>query len=45
VVACVPDSQHNSVHLKFLKQGDQTDLADLKVPSDDSAPALGLGSL
>jgi cyanophycinase len=45
VVACVPDSEHNSVRLKFLKSGDQTDLTDLKIPSGSFAPVLGLGSL
>ena len=35
VVACVPDSQHNSVSVKFLKSGDQTAFSDLKVPSAD----------
>ncbi|SIO46043.1 cyanophycinase [Singulisphaera sp. GP187] len=29
VVACVPDSQHKSVRLKFLKSGDTTAMADL----------------
>jgi len=45
VVACVPDSQNKSVRVKFLKSGDKTDLADLKVPSTGPAPVLGLGSL
>jgi cyanophycinase len=45
VVACVPDSRNHSVRLKFLKSGDQTDLADLKIPTIATAPALGLGSL
>jgi len=46
VVACVPDSQHNSVSVKFLKPGDQTALSDLKVPSEDEpTQALSLGSL
>ncbi len=45
VVACVPDSQNRSVRLKFLKSGDQTDLADLKIPEAAATPVLGLGSL
>ncbi|MHC5540898.1 hypothetical protein ACYOEI_21965, partial [Singulisphaera rosea] len=45
VVACVPDSQNRSVRLKFLKSGDQTDLADLKIPPAAEVPVLGLGSL
>jgi cyanophycinase len=45
VVACVPDSEHHSVRLRFLKPGDKTDLADLKLPSVSTAPLLGLGSL
>jgi cyanophycinase len=45
VVACVPDSQHNSVRLKFLKSGDQTALSDLKIPDVATTPVLGLGSL
>lgn len=45
VVACVPDSEHKSVRLKFLKSGDQTDLADLKIPTVATVPVLGLGSL
>lgn len=45
VVACVPDSQNRSVRLKFLKSGDHTDLADLKIPEAATTPVLGLGSL
>lgn len=47
VVACVPDTQHHSVSVKFLKSGDQTALSDLKEPTVEPtpAPALSLGSL
>ncbi|WP_422927271.1 cyanophycinase [Singulisphaera sp. PoT] len=45
VVACVPDTENKSVRLKFLKSGDQTPLADLKIPALAATPVLGLGSL
>lgn len=47
VVACIPDSQNNSVSVKFLKSGDETALSDLKAPSvePEPTPSLSLGSL
>jgi len=39
VVACIPDSHHKSVNLKFLKSGDATAMSTLmKLAVDDATP-------
>ncbi|AGA25244.1 cyanophycinase [Singulisphaera acidiphila] len=40
VVACVPDSHHKSVSLKFLKSGDMTAMSALMKPVEDATAGV-----
>ncbi len=44
VVACVPDSRHKSVSLKFLKPGDMTALSALTHPAVEDGTASTTGN-